>query len=83
VLQQVAHRVCCGLFKEYSDEWQQQQQLYRRKELDLSEMSPYFVERAQVRGLVLYALARGAVLRLIPLLRPCCIKCLSYISHHL
>ena len=51
VLQEVSHRVCCGLFKEYSDEWQQQQQQqqrHHRKELDLRSMNPFFLERSQV-----------------------------------
>jgi hypothetical protein len=42
--------VLCGLFKEYEDEWQQQQLLpgHRRKERDIRAMNPYFLERAQV-----------------------------------
>lgn len=50
VLQEVSHRVLCGLFKEYEDEWQQQQLLpaHRRKERDIRAMNPYFLERAQV-----------------------------------
>ncbi len=51
VLQEVSHRVCCGLFKEYHTQWQQQQQQQQqqRKQLDLEAMSPYFLERSQVQ----------------------------------
>jgi hypothetical protein len=48
VLEEVSHRVCCGLFKEYSHKWEQQQQRHHHRELDLRSMNPYFLERAQV-----------------------------------
>jgi hypothetical protein len=49
VLEEVAHRVCCGLFKEYQDEWQQLQEPHRRKHINMDAMSPYFLERSQVQ----------------------------------
>jgi hypothetical protein len=41
--------VCCGLFKEYNDEWQKQKSCCRHEDLDFGAMSAYFLERSQVQ----------------------------------